>query len=181
MVRQWMCGVVVAAVIIGAQGWAAPAMATQPSDYYLSEFVTAEIGAIAGGFLGLMTGWAVAQGAGLADKAFYEWPAGWTGGWSMGRSLGASVGVTWNGESWGVQGNVLMAYLLPGVMLSVFPIVGLLHLADSNLIFTAIPHLPFVPAALAVIGYNIGAKMKGTGQPASLPWTLDLPVLSLAW
>ena len=36
-----------------------------------------------------------------------------------------------------------------------------------------------IPSALAVFGFNISAKMKDTGQPASLPWTLDLPVLAL--
>ena len=111
MVRRWMCGVVMVAVIFGALEWSAPAMAKQPSDYYVGEFVAAELGAVAGGFLGLMTGLAVAQGAGLADKAFYDWPElnqdMVLAGWGMGRSLGASVGVTWVGESLGVQGNVL--------------------------------------------------------------------------
>jgi len=111
MVRRWVCGVVVVAMILGSQGWAAAAMAQRPEDYQNKEFSAAP--------------------GGRGDPA-------------------------------------------PTMKYQRGPVV------DSNPnVLLAIPHLPFIPAVLAVVGFNIGAKMKDTGQPASLPWTLDLPVLSL--
>ena len=184
MVRRLVCGVVVVvAVIFGSLGWTAPAMAKQPSDYYLAEFVPAEFGAIAGGVIAGFASFSLTGLIWVVDgKEFYDYQR-WAlvlGGWGMGRAFGAGLGATWTGESYGIQGNVIMAYLLPGVSLVVLPISWFLgFLEASNINPLAIPHLPLVPAVLAVIGFNMGAKVKDTGQPASLPWSLDLPVLSL--
>ena len=56
MVRRWVCGVVVVAVILGSQSWSTPVMA-KPSDYNLAEFVPAELGAIVLGGVGAGVGW----------------------------------------------------------------------------------------------------------------------------
>jgi len=180
MVRRWVCGVVVVAVIFGALGWSAPAMAKQPSDYYDEEFWYAEIGAFLGGFVGL--------GGAFSGT----WQGQWT--WGMMRALGAGLGVFSAGEIYNVQGNVVMAFILPGILLTIHPAFGMLSIESLHLkIFASagitfslngllgMPYVPLMPAVLAVIGFNMGAKVKDTGQPASLPWRLDLPVLSLEW
>ncbi len=95
-------------------------------------------------------------------------------------TLGTGIGVTLAGQANGVEGNGVAAIVgsFLGTFTLLYTIVGNPALGDPRLF---LPLLLVTPAAFAVIGYNLGAKMKDTGKPASLPWTLDLPVLSLEW
>ena len=182
MVRRWVCGVVAAAMILGSLGWSELAMAEQPADYYGSEFWFAEFGAFFGGFVGYFAASesGFCSGGIHSNSFFFSWDICPMLFWDTGRALGAGLGVTFTGLNYGVEGNVLMAHLLPlvsltGTALLKYTVPRLDPLAP----LFALIHLPGVPALLATIGYNIGAKMKDTGQPASLPWRLDLPMLSL--
>ena len=185
MMRRWVCGVVVVAVVFGSLGWSAPAMAKQPADFYLEEFWVAEFIAFVGGAIGMTVPssfdtWFESDFCRAAKTQVFLFTnsiCGFTS-WDTGRALGAGLGVTIVGQSSGVEGNVLMAYLLPWV--SMVGTAWLKYLVpETPYGVSGFLHLPFIPAFLATAGYNIGAKMKATGQLASLPWTLDLPVLSL--
>ena len=179
MLRRWVCGVVVVAMILGSLGWSVPAMAKQPepSDYYVAEFLAGEVASLIGG---ISLGGAVFLVGGL-------WPQDCgeqtfcglgpvllgLGGALLGSTVGAGLGVTLTGYAKGVEGNGVGAYI--GSFLGTGVSMGLAISAAS------IWPILVVPTAFAVIGYNSGAKMKDTGQPTSLPWTLDLPVLLLEW
>ena len=87
---------------------------------------------------------------------------------SLGRALGASTGVVLAGLRYGVDGNIWGAYLAT----------GLWFIGET---FTPLEYVliwPGIPAALATIGYNIGAKMKSDkSKPAALGWYLPLVAL----
>lgn len=171
---RWMYGVAVCALFLGAQGWGAPAMAQQPSDLYLSEFLWGEVGAVVGGIS--LGGGTYLLGSKVLNCGEPEpGPLCFIGpmelivtGSFLGITIGSGLGVTWAGDAGGVAGNGVGAYV--GALLGTG--VGM---------FTGVWSLLVAPVAFAVIGYNVGATMKDTGQPVTLPWRLDLPVLSLAF
>ena len=97
-------------------------------------------------------------------------------GMNIGRALGASTGVVLSGSAYGVEGNILAAYIATGVWLVSSILLSKLGV-DGNAISQYIQYMiiPGIPAALATIGYNIGAKMKSDkSKPAALGWYMPL-------
>ena len=204
MVRRWVCGVVVVAVIFGALGWPAPAMAKQPGDSFGNEFLIAVIG---GGVLGASfraLGNILTEASsentllksGMCYKSIdivviqYLWeihdPFCIRLLEDTGYALGLGLSFSYVEVALGIEGNVIPAYLVAYLALigsDLLAVFGYVSSHSYEPIYQPyeLLHLPFVPAFLATFIFNMNAKMKDTGQPASLPWSLDLPVLSLEW
>ncbi|MBI3460446.1 hypothetical protein HY009_05910 [Candidatus Acetothermia bacterium] len=175
-------GLAVVALVVSGLGISAKAE-PKPSDYWSQEFFFAELGAVGGGIMGfvvcaasgssdnckymysLLTGESDVCGGGLCNSFLV--------GISLGRALGASTGVVLTGWILGVEGNILAAYLATGLW---FISPGLLPFlpVEWREIFWA----PLVPAIVATISYNIGAKMKSDkSKPVGLSWHLPLVAL----
>jgi len=139
---------------MGTSAFAEP----KASDYSWLEFWSGEVGAIGGGALGyLMSSRCVGYSC---IGVVFRWM-------NVGRALGASTLVAVAGQLLGVEGNIGAAYLATGLLWF-----------GVSLLVTNLSILPGVPAALATIGYNIGAKMKSDkSKPAALSWQLPL----VAW
>lgn len=147
----------------------------QPSDYWVAEFLIGEIGAILGGSLGLsiydaywdhIFRWLYNREpcSGYLKRGFLFCPDDWgeTFLLNLGRALGASTGVVLTGLLVGVEGNILGAYLATGLWFAA---------CNRNSCWI----IPFVPAFVAIVGYNIGAKMKADkGKSPALGWRLPL-------
>lgn len=147
MVRRWVWGVV-------------------------KEFFFAELGAVIFGLFGFFGGAALFIG-GVFNSALGVFV------WGASRAIGASVGISFFGGKSGIQGNTVMAYSLPAILLSILPITTLLlesefpgaALEDVIWIFgyasynrftpLSILYVAFIPALLAVVGYNLKVKTKG--------------------
>lgn len=172
---RWICALVVCGLILGAQAWVGPVMAQQPSDFYVSEFLWGELGAVAGGIS--LGGAGYYLGTQLLDcpgPLCFLGPTEWVlAGGVLGVAVGAGLGVTLSGHASGVEGNDMGAYA--GALLGAS--VSVLELFSLQSVWT----LLVTPAAFAVIGFNMGATLKDTGQSVTLPWRLDFPLLSLAF
>ena len=181
-VRVWI-GLTVVALVVSGIGVGARAE-PKPSDYWVAEFVGGEVSAIGGGGLGFL----------ISVKLFPESNCDLNCRFSrpdlldlllmnLGRALGASTGVVLAGASQQVDGNIWGAYLATGIWFAD----SLLEWYCSNYyncvwysspllqVNLFVTFIPGIPAALATIGYNIGAKMKSDkSKPAPLGWHLPL-------
>lgn len=178
---------VVVTVLVTLLAWTciAPAQAKQPVGSYLAEFWAAEGFA----FLGGLVGWS--WGGELDKNCYRSFLSGTyeeyqceleTLVWMNGRTIGAIAGVWLAGSSAGVQGNIWGLVLLPGLGLVASLLADHSETLDLPEFITKLltfSYAPFVPAALATIGYNIGATMKADSsgaKPSSLE--LDMPLFS---
>ncbi len=106
------------------------------------------------------------------------------------RALGASTGVVLAGHRLGVSGNIFMAYLANGLWLTIqaamifFTKVSVYEkdMNDYEKFLLGVEEFlldtPGIPAVLATIGYNIGAKMQSDqSKPAALSWQMPLVAL----
>lgn len=158
----------------------------RPSDFWGHELVLGWYSSIAGGFVGLLflchypgypdlkwgfmdcnllyrmlTGRDMLRDMSDYHLLFYSLLAF---GGNLGRALGASTGVVLAGMMFGVDGNIWGAYLTTG-----------LWFVTTLYVERWLPLVPLVPALVATIGYNWGAKMKSEkSRSAALGWKLPL-------
>lgn len=146
----------------------------QPEDFWVTEFWGGEIGAILGGVIGFyieenywdwdqLYRWLYGRenpcrGYFKRGVLFCPYDRGQLLPFHFGRALGASTGVVLTGLQAGVDGNILGAYLATGLW---FAASSYLILIESPMEeFHVLWIMPYVPAFLATVGYNIGAKMR---------------------
>lgn len=162
--------VVIAVVALEGSGFA-QARAPRPGDFWLQQFAFGVTGELAGGLLGLgVLSAACAQfesvcfspsygllylpvSGGARDPAFLMM--------NLGRAAGALAGVAIAGALYGIEGNIVVAYMASGLWFlstKVFPLTT----------------LPTVPAVVATVSYNWGAKMRSSKKPATLAWQMQL-------
>lgn len=181
--RLWI-GLAMVTLVVWGMGLSAFAE-PKPSDFLMEEFVGGELGAIGGGVLGVGMVNVIASITGASSRCdgWEDCLSGALLGVNLGRALGASTGVILAGTERGVEGNIWGAYLATGLWSVVSPIILAKTLIkgsrqDELLLLAFLSAAPGIPAALATIGYNIGAKLKSDkSKPAALSWSL--PVVAL--
>lgn len=139
-------------------------------NWTMEEFVYSESGAIIGGSAGALLGAQIDDY--VATKK--DWPvthaaAGWGILWTYGRALGASSGILLMSKMHDLNGNLLMAFLWPGIWAMAEHAIW--SGTDINCIWPDenpcgsaqtigfLAGFPGIPALLSVIGFNIGEKM----------------------
>ncbi len=139
-----------------------------PSEYWIDEFWGAEAWAFGLGFLGMaQTGRGIMNNSDY-DENDYEGNHFRAAIWHGTRAIGAGIGAMLVGAEKNVKGNVFLAYALPVVYFAIpdiaydllckkEPSEAVCDLLNSVIYLTT--YIPFVPAVLAVVGYNIGATM----------------------
>lgn len=152
-----------------------------PESFLAEEFLAAEVGAVIGGAIGLGTVHTACMRVEKSCDPLYRIivlqqrvpiegdplsvikltsPGFLTV--NMGRGIGALAGVALIGVMRGVEGNIWAAFLATQAWV-----------AASQQIFLL--KVPLVPALVATIAYNWGAKMKPTrGVPGAAWWSLPL-------
>ncbi len=172
-------GLLSAGVVVQAEEQRSP----QPSDFWGQELVLGWYGSIVGGFVGsylcrYKEAFNPALARGLIDCDLLHrfltgedildisWLSGlhhMIFGMNLGRALGASTGVVLAGSAFGIDGNIWAAYGATGLWF-----VATLYMEWLQLV-------PLVPALVATIGYNWGAKVKSEkSRSAALGWGLPL-------
>ena len=196
-VRAWIGLAMVTVVVcgMGLSAFAEPKPSDRhPSDYYLSEFWLGELGAIVGGFINgficdnieecrwkspdFSLSYLLSCQVGLQEYC-ERWQKGWSSFLSLvpGRALGASIGVIYAGSRNGIEGNIWGTLAMTGSWLALTTFTGLVEIPVLDAVGNA-ARMPLVPAILATIGYNLGARMKSDkSKPAALDWYLPLVAL----
>ncbi|MBI1743952.1 hypothetical protein HYR54_12935 [Candidatus Acetothermia bacterium] len=173
--KQWVVRMILAGLAVGVLDFSVNAQQMeimkqpQPRDFIWREFVAGNVGALAGGMIGLRMFTAVLrplldppyckslQAFALSDERCHlsERIA-----WVLGSSLGTSLTVISTGSYFGVRGNIAMTFLaaIVGNTLGAWTIIFLI----PQIALTPIMPLVFaaiIPAAFATAGFNLGARM----------------------
>lgn len=168
---------VVLALLFWESSALAQARAPRPGDLWVAQFASGVVGEIAGGVLGL--GVLAAACAQIESFCLFLEPShlllhlpvrGWTREpaflvINLGRAAGALAGVAIFGALHGIEGNIVVAYMASGIWFitaTAFPIIA----------------LPTVPALVATVGYQWGAKMKRP-QSKAMDFSWQVPLISL--
>jgi|GEM_PF-1624285 len=150
-----------------------------PASFWTEEFLAAEVGAVIGGAIGLGTVHTACVRVESSCDPLYKLvvlqqripiegdplsiirlnsPGFHTV--NMGRGIGALAGVALVGVMRGVEGNIWAAFLATQAWV-----------AASQQIFLL--KVPLVPALVATVAYNWGAKMKAPKTPAAPAWSFS--------
>ncbi|MBI1742355.1 hypothetical protein HYR54_04725 [Candidatus Acetothermia bacterium] len=169
----------------------------KPSDFFLEEALTGNIGAAAGGGVVALVTWLAYMSCPMNDYGACGRSVLFQGvlGVPVGIVAGATIGVETDGSIHGVSGNLVGAIGLGtmGAIAGVFAgaIVGAtINALLGNWPFSTVrlpPEFVFPTIGLSVcigagfgagFGYNIGAKMKSEkSKPVGLSWHLPLVAL----
>ncbi len=172
--RKYLCVIVVLVALVGGSAWAQ----RSPTSVWAEELIGAEVGALIGGAIGLGTVHTTCVRFEKSCDPLYRIivlqqripiegdllsvikltsPGFHT--INMGRGIGALAGVALIGVMRGIEGNIWAAFLATQAWV-----------AASQRIFLL--KAPLVPALVATIAYNWGARGKTQTAPAA--WGLSL-------